>query len=130
MQLRIPFVPVTFYAAGVNYEEHVREAAELLGREPDLPAKADVGYRANNALIAHGEPIVIPADATEQVQYEGELVVVIGKTVKHVSEDEALDCILGYTIRKRRQRAYMAGWRPDAVAGQEHRHFQAYGALD
>ena len=32
------------------------------------------------------------------MQYEGELVVVIGKTVKHVSEDEALDCILGYTI--------------------------------
>ena len=98
MQIRVPFVPLTFYAAGINYEEHVREAAALLGREPDLPAKADVGYRANNALIAHGEPIVIPSDATEQVQYEGELVAVIGKTVKHVSEDEALDCILGYTI--------------------------------
>ena len=98
VQIRVPIVPLTFYAAGINYEEHVREAAALLGREPDLPTKADVGYRANNALIAHGDPIVIPADATEQVQYEGELVAVIGKTVKHVSEDEALDCILGYTI--------------------------------
>ena len=98
VQIRVPIVPLTFYAAGINYEEHVREAATLLGREPDLPTKADVGYRANNALIAHGEPIVIPSDATEQVQYEGELVAVIGKTVKHVSEDEALDCILGYTI--------------------------------
>ena len=98
VQIRVPIVPLTFYAAGINYEEHVREAAALLGREPDLPAKADVGYRANNALVAHGDPIVIPADATEQVQYEGELVAVIGKTVKHVSEDEALDCILGYTI--------------------------------
>ena len=98
VQIRVPIVPLTFYAAGINYEEHVREAAALLGREPDLPAKADVGYRANNALIAHGDPIVIPADATEQVQYEGELVAVIGKTVKHVSEDEALDCMLGYTI--------------------------------
>ena len=98
VQIRIPFVPLTFYAAGVNYEEHVREAAALLGREPDLPQKADVGYRANNALIAHGEAIVIPSDATERVQYEGELVVVIGREVKHVSEDEALDCILGYTI--------------------------------
>ena len=98
VEIRIPFVPQTFYAAGVNYEVHVREAAALLGREPDLPQKADVGYRANNALIAHGAAIVIPADATERVQYEGELVVVIGKTVKHVSEDEALDCILGYTI--------------------------------
>ena len=98
VQIAVPFVPLTFYAAGVNYEEHVREAAALLGREPDLPEKADIGYRANNALIAHGEPIVIPPDATEKVQYEGELVAVVGKTVKNVSEDEALDCLLGYTI--------------------------------
>ena len=98
VNISVPFVPLTFYAAGVNYEEHVREAAALLGREPDIPQKADVGYRANNALIAHGEPIVVPHDATERVQYEGELVVVIGKTVKHVSEEQALDCILGYTI--------------------------------
>ena len=88
VQIRVPLVPLTFYAAGINYEEHVREAAALLGREPDLPEKADIGYRANNALIAHGEPIVIPPDATEQVQYEGELVAVVGKTVKNVSEDE------------------------------------------
>ena len=98
VKIGIPLVPLTFYAAGINYEDHVREAAALLGRDPDLPRKADIGYRANNALIAHGEPIVIPGDATERVQYEGELVVVIGRTVKHVSEDEALDCILGYTI--------------------------------
>ena len=102
IRIRIPFVPLTFYAAGINYEEHVREAAALLGREPDLPAKADIGYRANNALIAHGEPIVIPAGATERVQYEGELVAVVGKTLKRtsqrVSEEEALEYLLGYTI--------------------------------
>jgi 2-keto-4-pentenoate hydratase/2-oxohepta-3-ene-1,7-dioic acid hydratase in catechol pathway len=63
-----------------------------------LPTKPDIGYRASNALIAHGEPIVIPGGATERVQYEGELVVVIGKTAKHLSEDEALSCVLGYTI--------------------------------
>ena len=91
-------MPRTFYAAGINYEEHVREAAALLGNEPNLPTRADVGYRANNALIAHGEPIIIPADATERVQYEGELVVVIGKQAKHLSEDAAFSCILGYTI--------------------------------
>ena len=69
-----------------------------MGNEPNLPTRADVGYRANNALIAHGEPIIIPADATERVQYEGELVVVIGKQAKHLSEDAAFSCILGYTI--------------------------------
>lgn len=98
VRIQVPFVPRTFYAAGINYEEHVREAAALLGNEPNLPTRADVGYRANNALIPHGDPVVIPADATEKVQYEGELVVVIGRRVKHLSEDEAFTCILGYTI--------------------------------
>ena len=98
MKLLVPFEPKTFYAAGVNYEEHVREAAALLGREPDIPQKPDIGYRANNALIAHGEPIVKPADSTERFQYEGELVVVIGKEAKHLSEEDALSCVLGYTI--------------------------------
>ena len=98
VRLLIPFEPKTFYAAGVNYEEHVREAAALLGREPDIPQKPDIGYRANNALIAHGEPIVKPADSTERFQYEGELVVVIGRQAKHLSEEEALSCVLGYTI--------------------------------
>ena len=97
-RLLVPFEPKIFYAAGVNYEEHVREAAALLGREPDIPQKPDIGYRANNALIAHGEPIVKPADATERFQYEGELVVVIGKEAKHLSEEDALSCVLGYTI--------------------------------
>ncbi len=57
-----------------------------------------VGYRAVNALIAHGENVVIPRDASEMVQYEGELVAVIGKRAKHLSEAEALSCVLGYTI--------------------------------
>ena len=98
VRLLIPFEPKTFYAAGVNYEEHVREAAALLGREPDIPQKPDIGYRANNALIAHGEPIVKPADATDRLQYEGELVAVIGRRAKNLSEADALSCVLGYTI--------------------------------
>ena len=57
-----------------------------------------MGYRAVSALIAHQEPIVIPRDATEQVQYEGELAVVIGKRCRRVTEAEALDYVLGYTI--------------------------------
>ena len=76
--LEVPVVPPTFYCVGLNYAEHIREAAAKLGTKPDLPKQPDVGYRANNALIAHGQPVVIPADA-RKVQYEGELVVVIGK---------------------------------------------------
>ncbi len=91
-------IPPTFYAAGVNYREHVTEMAQRRGVKPEFPPHADVGYRANNALVATDEPIVIPRDATDQVQYEGELVVVIGKRCKRVSEAEALDYVFGYTI--------------------------------
>jgi 2-keto-4-pentenoate hydratase/2-oxohepta-3-ene-1,7-dioic acid hydratase in catechol pathway len=94
----VPVIPKTFYAAGLNYAEHVTEAAKKRGEEPNIPPNADVGYRANNALIAHNENIVIPKDAGELVQYEGELVAVIGTKAKHLSESEALSCVLGWTI--------------------------------
>ena len=96
--LLVPVIPSTFYAAGINFREHVTEMAAKRGEEPVFPPAADVGYRANNALIADGEPIVVPRDATEVFQYEGELVAVIGKQCKRVSEAEALDYVLGYTI--------------------------------
>ena len=98
VRLVVPVIPPTFYAAGMNYPEHVREVAEKVGQKPSLPTRAEIGYRANNALIAHGEPIVIPADATEQVQYEGELVVVIGRKCKNLTRENALSAVLGYTI--------------------------------
>jgi 2-keto-4-pentenoate hydratase/2-oxohepta-3-ene-1,7-dioic acid hydratase in catechol pathway len=98
VKLLVPVIPPTFYAAGVNYREHVTEMAHRRGVKPEFPLQADVGYRANNALVATGEPIVIPKDATQEVQYEGELVVVIGKRCKRISEAHALDCVFGYTI--------------------------------
>jgi len=98
VKLLVPVEPRTFYCAGLNYADHVIEAAKKRGETPKLPEAADIGYRANNALIAHGEPIVIPHDATEKINYEGELVVVIGKQAKHLSEADALSCVLGYTI--------------------------------
>jgi 2-keto-4-pentenoate hydratase/2-oxohepta-3-ene-1,7-dioic acid hydratase in catechol pathway len=98
VKLLTPVEPRTFYCAGLNYAEHVIEAARKRGQEPNLPKAADIGYRANNALIAHGEAIVIPPDATERVQYEGELVAVIGRKARGLSEAEALGCVLGWTI--------------------------------
>ena len=98
VELAVPVVPRTFYAAGLNYLEHVKEQAESRGETPNFPPNADIGYRANNALIGHGQPIIIPHDATDQVEYEAELVVVIGQEARRLSEDEALSCVLGYTI--------------------------------
>src|ERR1700749_2332735 len=98
VKLLVPVVPPTFYAAGMNYPEHVREVAEKVGQKPNLPTQADIGYRANNALIGQGETIVIPRNATDQVQYEGELVVVIGRKCKNLNRENALSAVMGYTI--------------------------------
>jgi len=98
VKLEVPVIPRTFYCAGLNYTAHIKEMAARRAVTPNIPEKPDIGYRANNALIAHGEPIVIPHDATEKINYEGELVVVVGKQAKHLSEANALSCVLGYTI--------------------------------
>ncbi len=98
VKLEVPVIPPTFYAAGINYPEHVTWAAKMRGEEPVLPEKADIGYRAINALVPNEHPIIVPKDATELVQYEGELVVVIGKECKNVTQAQALDYVLGYTI--------------------------------
>ena len=98
VKFHLPLIPRTFYAAGMNYVDHVIEQAKIAGREPDVPDKPDIGYRANNALIAHNEAIVKPTASSENFQYEGELVAVIGRKVKNISEAEALACVFGYTI--------------------------------
>ena len=98
VRLLVPVIPSNFYCAGINYRDHVIRMAALRGAEPVFPTQADIGYRANNALIAHGEPIVIPRDASEEVQYEGELVAVFGRQARNVSMQEALDHVFGWTI--------------------------------
>jgi 2-keto-4-pentenoate hydratase/2-oxohepta-3-ene-1,7-dioic acid hydratase in catechol pathway len=98
VKLELPLVPRTFYCAGLNYEKHVREAANKRGEIPNIPDRAEIGYRAQNALIGPDEDVVIPRDATDKIHYEGELVVVIGKKAKHLSEKDALSCVFGYTI--------------------------------
>jgi 2-keto-4-pentenoate hydratase/2-oxohepta-3-ene-1,7-dioic acid hydratase in catechol pathway len=88
-----PVVPGTFFCAGLNYLAHA-------GRSPSaVPVRPEIGYRANNALIGHREPIVRPADYHEPLVAEGELVAVIGTTVRrHCSRDEAMAAVLGWTI--------------------------------
>jgi 2-keto-4-pentenoate hydratase/2-oxohepta-3-ene-1,7-dioic acid hydratase in catechol pathway len=98
VKIELPLVPRTFYCAGLNYVKHLKEAADRRGEVPNIPDRAEIGYRAQNALIAHDEDVVIPADATGKIHYEGELVVVIGKKAKYLNEAEALGCVFGYTI--------------------------------
>ena len=92
-----PVIPGNFYAAGLNYRAHI-EWANSRGGNHKVPEQADIGYRSNNALIGSGHDIVVPADARGPVEYEGELVAVIGREAKNVSETRALDCVRGYTL--------------------------------
>jgi 2-keto-4-pentenoate hydratase/2-oxohepta-3-ene-1,7-dioic acid hydratase in catechol pathway len=86
-----------FYAAGLNYRAHI-EWANSRGNAYKVPAQADIGYRSPNALIANGDEIVIPPDSAGPVEYEGELVAVIGREAKNLTEENALDCVEGYTL--------------------------------
>ena len=94
----VPLQPRTFYAAGLNYAEHVIEQARANNREPNIPTEPDIGYRANNALVAHDQPIIKPSDSSEEFQYEAELVAIIGRRTRNISEADALTSVFGYTI--------------------------------
>ncbi|HWD22023.1 MAG TPA: fumarylacetoacetate hydrolase family protein [Burkholderiales bacterium] len=93
-----PVVPMNFYAAGINYRAHIEWANKHHGMTLKVPAQADIGYRSPNALVGSGADIVIPRDAPGPVEYEGELVAVVGRKAKHVREEEALGIIAGYTL--------------------------------
>lgn len=93
-----PVVPGNFYAAGLNFRAHIEWANQHHGTSYKAPTQADIGYRSNNALVGSGADIVIPADSTGPVEYEGELVAVIGRKARNVSEAQALGCVAGYTL--------------------------------
>ncbi len=87
-----------FYAAGLNYRAHIEWANKAHGVGYKVPEQADIGYRSPNALIGSGEDIVIPKDSKGPVHFEGELVALIGKKTKNISENKALACVAGYTL--------------------------------
>ncbi len=83
--------PGKILCIGLNYRDHAIEGGKAIPTEPVLFGKFP------NALIAHGEPIRLPKVA-QKVDYEAELVVVIGKTGKHIPNDaSALEYVGGYT---------------------------------
>jgi 2-keto-4-pentenoate hydratase/2-oxohepta-3-ene-1,7-dioic acid hydratase in catechol pathway len=97
LRLLPPVWPGTFFCAGLNYRGHAERAAAA-GHAHAVPARPEIGYRANSALIGPGEPIVRPADYAEPLETEGELVAVIGRAVRHCTRQQARDAVLGWTI--------------------------------
>ncbi|MBZ0296166.1 MAG: fumarylacetoacetate hydrolase family protein [Anaerolineae bacterium] len=81
--------PGKILCVGLNYRRHAAESGMDVPKTPVLFSKF------NNALAAPGEEVPL-SDAGVQYDYEAELVVVIGKQAKNVSEEEALDYVFGY----------------------------------
>ncbi len=79
---------------GLNYRSHALEVGRPL---PQFPM---IFVKTTNALQNPGDPILLPRsqNASHEVDYEGELAVVIGRTAKNVRRERALDHVLGYTI--------------------------------
>ncbi len=84
--------PPIVLAVGLNYDEH---ASELNLDNDSGPVLFSL---FPNSLNGHGQDVPLPVQLSEEIDYEGELGVVIGRAAKNVTPDEALDYVFGYTV--------------------------------
>ena len=77
---------------GLNYLEHVKEGAQ----RDNIPKFPTIFMRSTTSLVPHGEPIVRP-EASETLDYEAELILIVGKRAKHLTAANALSCVAGYS---------------------------------
>ena len=87
-----PLRPASIVAIGLNYLDHIRETGM------ERPQRPLVFTKLRTSVIGPEETIRIPADITEQVDWEVELAVVIGTTARDVHAGTALDHVFGYTV--------------------------------
>lgn len=83
---------------GINYRSHQEETREMFDAASNKKDEQHIyfGKRANR-ITGHGEPIACP-DFDEEMDYEAELAVIIGKTCRDVRPEDAADCIFGYSV--------------------------------
>ncbi|MDR3121012.1 MAG: fumarylacetoacetate hydrolase family protein [Clostridiales bacterium] len=91
VRLLAPVSPPNILAIGLNYGRHAGES----GMKP--PERPLIFLKATSSIAAHGDAILLPEAAPDEVDYEAELTCVIGKTAKNVSEEDALGYVLGFT---------------------------------
>ncbi len=91
-KLLAPVAPPAIFCTGLNYRKHAEETGARLPRFPILFMKAP------SAVQNPGDPILLPTClASQEVDYECELAVIIGRAAKNVSREDALDYVAGYT---------------------------------
>jgi acylpyruvate hydrolase len=83
--------PPKIICVGLNYADHTSESPYA---QPDYPT---LFGRFNSSLIGHGQPIVRPL-VSDQLDYEGELVAVIGSGGRHIAKARALDHVAGWSV--------------------------------
>lgn len=83
--------PGKIICVGLNYASHAEESSF---DKPDYPV---LFLRVNTSLLGHGEAMIRPR-CSEQYDYEGEMVAVVGKKARHVPKSRALDYIVGYSV--------------------------------
>ena len=82
---------------GLNYAEHVREGGHNKGQERPLPQNPIYFTKAPTTVVGPFDDVVYPR-ATEKLDYEVELAIVIGREGKYISKDEVYDHVAGYTV--------------------------------
>ncbi|MCG6534537.1 MAG: fumarylacetoacetate hydrolase family protein, partial [Syntrophales bacterium LBB04] len=87
-----PVSPPNIICLGNNYRRHVDEMKDVY---PPAPL---VFLKATTSLCGPGDSIVLPEGFQDGIDYEAELVIVIGKGAKNITEDEVAGVVLGYTI--------------------------------
>jgi acylpyruvate hydrolase len=84
--------PGKIICLGLNYLEHVKEGSQ----RDNIPKFPTIFMRGLTSMVAHGEPIVRP-QVSETLDYEAELILVVGKRAKHLTAANATSCIAGYS---------------------------------
>lgn len=84
--------PPIVLAVGLNYDEHASELSLDNDSGPVLFSLFP------NSLNGHGQNVPLPLHLSEEIDYEGELGVVIGRAAKNISAEDALDYVFGYTV--------------------------------
>ncbi|WP_186399358.1 fumarylacetoacetate hydrolase family protein [Stappia sp. P2PMeth1] len=94
----IPRPRKNVFGIGLNYVEHVAESARTLDTSKDLPKQPILFSKPPTTVIGPGEAVQHDARITQQLDWEVELAVVMGRTASRVSEDEALAHVFGYSV--------------------------------
>ena len=94
--LRAPIIPKKFFHTAGNFREHHEESTRVNWSHPVLPWI--VFFQNLDAIIGPEEPIIYPEALTNEMDYELELAVIIGKAGKFFSPEEAAEYIAGYIV--------------------------------